>query len=110
MEHTGYEYTYCTVIKSVNNFVYLDKFHFRESDDPAKITMFPLLRNDVPHVPITENSGKLPFFCLGEKYYGTPVASLWEELEQFGNKYSLHVSVTTAFPSVDYEVRCLYTV
>ncbi|XP_065909519.1 uncharacterized protein [Dysidea avara] len=104
MEHTGYEYTYCTVIKSVNNFVYLDKFHFRESDDPAKMTMFPLLRNDVPRVLITENSGKLLFFCLGEKYYGTPVASLWEELEQFGNKYSLHVSVTTAFPSVDYEV------
>ena len=24
MEHTGYEYTYFTVIKSVNNFVYLD--------------------------------------------------------------------------------------
>ena len=74
------------------------------------MTMFPLLRNDVPRVPFTENSGKLLFFCLGEKYYGIPVASLWEELEQFGNKYSLHVSVTTAFPSVDYEVRCLYTV
>jgi len=108
MEHTGYEYTYCTVMKSVRDFMHLDMHHFRESNDPTKMTVFPLLRNDVPRMPSSEKSGKLLFFCLGEIYYHTSVATLWKELEQFGNKYSLHVSVTTAFPSVQFEVQCLY--
>ena len=108
MEHTGCEYTYCTVIKSVEDFIYLDNHHFRESDDPTKMTVFPLLRNDVPRGPITENSGKLLLFCFGEKHFNVHVKSLWEELVQFGNKYSLHVSVTTAFPIRAFEVKCLY--
>ena len=110
MELTGHEYTYCTVIKSVNDFIYLDKYHFRESNDPAKMTVFPLLRNDVPRVPFTKKSGKLLYFCHGERHYykkKVPVALLWEELERFGNKYSLHVSATTAFPSVEFEVQCI---
>jgi len=110
MEHTGCEYTYCTVMKSVHEFMYLDMYHFRESNDPTKMTVFPLLRNDVSRMPSSEKSGKLLFFCFGETYYGIPVASLWQQLEQFGNKHSLHVSVTTAFPSVEFEVQCLYRI
>jgi len=104
MQHTGCEYTYCAVIKSVKDFVYLDNYHFRESADPIKMNVFPLLRNGVPREDYTENSGKLLLFCRGERYFNTPVTSLWEELALYGNKYSLHVSVTTAFPSVEFEV------
>ena len=92
------------MIKSVEDFIYLDNHHFRESDDPTKMTVFPLLRNDVPRGPITENSGKLILFCFGEKYFNTHVTSLWKDLLQFGNKHSVHVSVTTDFPSVQFEV------
>lgn len=103
MEHTGHEHVYCTVLRSVKDFVDL-QWHFRHDiNDPIKMNVFPLLTNDVPR-DRSDNSGKLMFFVRGETYYKKSVTMLWKGLRNFGNEHNLPVSVTTGFPSVDYEV------
>ena len=103
MECTGHEHVYCAVFRSVKDFLDL-RYHFIDDQiDPIKMNMFPLLRNDIPRIR-GDNSGKLMFFVNGERYYGKSLTALWKELKKFGNEHCLPVSVTTAFPSVDYKV------
>ena len=103
MECTGHEHVYCDVLRSVKDFLDLQD-HFRnDMNDPIKMNVFPLLKNDFLH-DSGDNSGKLMFFAQ-ERFYDKTVTTLWEELRTFGNAHSLPVSVTTAFPSVDYEVK-----
>ena len=103
MEYTGHEHVYCAIFRSVKDFLDL-QYHFIDDEiDPIKMNMFPLLTNDIPRIR-GDNSGKLMFFVNGERYYGKSVTALWKELKKFGNEQCLPVSVTTAFPSVDYKV------
>ena len=104
MKHTSHEHVYCSVLRSVKDFLDL-QLYFREDSDPTKMNVCCLLKNNVLHERHGNNSGKLMFFVRGEIFFKKSVAFLWKELEKFGNKHSLPVSVTTAFPSVDYEVK-----
>lgn len=106
MEFTGTEHVYCAVFKSVRDFLNLQQHFVDDKRDPIKMNMFPLLKNDIPRGR-GGNSGKLMFFVNGERYFGKSVTALWKELEKFGNEHGLSVSVTTAFPSVDYKVSVL---
>jgi len=104
MEYTCREFTYCATLRSVEDLMHLDANYFRESDDPATMNVLPLLTNHVPRKSPTEKSGKLMFFCHGVKYFGNTIESVWKELKHFGDKHSLHVSVTTDFPILGFEV------
>ena len=105
MEHTDAEYTYCSVIRAIEDFIYLDAYYFKDSDDPTVMNVYQLLTNHIPRSPVSEKSGKLMIFSRGEMYFdNNSVPSVWKELKQFGNNHSLHVSITTAFPSVDHLV------
>ena len=104
MKYTGPEHVYCAVFRSVNDFLSLQWHFVDDKSNPNKMNMFPLLKNDIPR-DRGDNSGKLMFFVQGEVYYKKHVTILWMELKKFGKEYGLPVSVTTAFPSVDYEVK-----
>ena len=104
MEYTGTEHVYCCVLRSVKDFLDLQHYFKDNINDPTKMNVCFLLKNDFPR-NLSENSGKLMFFVQGEFYYRKHVTTLWKELRKFGNEYSLPVSVTTAFPSVKYEVK-----
>ena len=106
MECTGHEHVYCAVLRSVKDFLDL-QYHFRNDiNDPIKMNVFPVLKNNILR-EWGDNSGKLMFFVKGERYFNKTVTTLWKELRTFGNAHSLPVSVTTAFPSVDYEVKII---
>jgi len=109
MKHSDVEYTYCSVIKTVEDFIYLDKKYFTESDDPTVMNVYHLLKNDVPRAPVSEKSGKLMIFSPSEMYLdNNSVSSVWKELKHFGDIHSLHVSITTAFPATDDLKVCIY--
>ena len=102
----GREFVYCCVFKSVKDFVDLQKSgYFSENDDdPTKMKLYRILQNSIPRDFDVNKGGKLMHFKPAEDYYSN-VKLLWQELRKFGDKNSLHVNVTTAFPSVDYLVR-----
>ena len=101
----GDEFVYCCVIKSVRDFLNLEKW-FQKSDDPVKMRLYHLLQNDVPRDDSDpENCGKIMFFNYGDAFGSQrpkiKVQTLWQELKTFADNYDppLHVSVTTSFPS-----------
>ena len=105
MEYTGHEHVYCSVLRSVQDFLDL-QYYFREDvNDPTKMNVCCLLKNNFSRQRYGDKSGKLMFFVRGEVFFKKSVTFLWKELEKFGNTHHLPVSVTTAFPSVDYEVK-----
>lgn len=105
MEHTGYEHVYCSVLRSVQDFLDL-QYYFRDNlDDPIKMNVCCLLKNNFSRQRYGDKSGKLMFFVRGEVFFRKGVTFLWKELEKFGNTHHFPVSVTTAFPSVVYEVK-----
>ena len=109
MEYTGGEHVYCCVLRSVKDFLDLQYYFEDNVNDPTKMNVCFLLKNDFPRVTnLSENSGKLMFFVQGEFYYRRSVTTLWKELKKFGNGHGLPVSVTTAFPSVKYEVNLVF--
>ena len=108
----GDEFVYCCVIKSIEDFLDLKKFLINNPDDPVKMRLYRLLKNDVPRDDSDyENCGKIMFFHYGDKYIRKigrkpwpviKVQKLWQELKQFADNfhaYPLHISITTAFPS-----------
>ena len=104
MKYTGREHVYCSVLKSVKDFLNL-QYHFSDdNDNPTKMNMFHLLENDVKR-DTSDNSGKLMLFVHGEVLFKKSVTTLWKELRKFGNAHNLPVSVTTAFPSVGHQVN-----
>jgi len=105
IEYTGYEHVYCSVIRSIKDFLDLQNHFKNDMNDPTKMNVVPLLKNDVQRDRTGDNSGKLMFFLHGEMYFGKSVKVLWKDLKNFGDTHCLSVSVTTAFPSVDYEVK-----
>ena len=101
----GHEFVYCCIIKSVKDFVSLQKCgHFSYYDDPTKMRLYRILQNSIPRDFIPSKGGKLMHFVRDQHNIEEKVKSLWQELKQFGDRNSLHVNVTTAFPSVDYLV------
>lgn len=102
----GHEFVYCCIIKSVKDFVSLQKkCHFSEYyDDPTKMRLYRILQNSIPRDFIPSKGGKLMHFVHDQYNIEAKVKLLWQELKQFGDINSLHVNVTTAFPSVDYLV------
>ena len=107
MKYTGHEHVYCSVLRSVNDFLDL-KNHFKyDIDDPTKMNILPYLENDFQR-DIRDNSGKLMLFVQGEAFFQKPVKTLWKELRKFGNEHRMPVSVTTAFPSVEFKVEIFH--
>ena len=106
MNFVGREHVYCSIIKSVNNFLQLSNHFFWDNSDPCKMNMLPVLINNVQRkLDTDEKSGKLIFFLRGKWLFEVhSVKTLWQELREFGDEHKLHVSVTTAFPSVEYKV------
>ena len=102
----GDEFVYCCVIKSIKDFLNLEKW-FQKSDDPVKMRLYHLLQNSVPRDDSDpENCGKIMFFIYGDKFGSQrpqiEVQTLWKELKMFADNYDLyplHVSVTTSFPT-----------
>lgn len=98
----GDEFVYCCVIKSVKDFLSLEKW-FQKSDDPVKMRLYRLFQNGVPRDKSdSENCGKIMCFINGDMFGTIRVQTLWEELKTFGDNYEpypLHVSVTTSFPT-----------
>ena len=105
MGYTGHEHVYCSVLRSVKDFLDLEYYFRFDVNDPAKMNVYRLLKNDFQRGEYGDNSGKLMFFVHGEAYFRKSITFLWKELKKFGNTHELPVSVTTAFPSVDYEVN-----
>ncbi|XP_065909288.1 uncharacterized protein [Dysidea avara] len=111
MDYTGREHVYCSNIKSVQDFLNLRSYFSWDVSDPCKVNVFPVLTNNEPHETVTsEMSGKLMFFVQGESFFEKSVKDLWKQLQQFGDMHKLHVSVTSAFPTVRCEVVQLYPV
>lgn len=106
MNFVGREHVYCSIIKSVNNFLQLSNHFFWDNSDPCKMNMLPVLINNVQRkLDTDEKSGKLMLFLRGKWLFEVhSVKTLWQELREFGDEHKLHVSVTTAFPSVEYKV------
>ena len=102
----GREFVYCCILKSVKDFVMLHKCgHFSEHyDDPTKMRLYRILQNSIPRDFIPDKGGKLMHFVNDHHTFTRDVKSMWHELKIFGDRNSLHVNVTTAFPSVDYLV------
>ena len=102
----GDEFVYCCVIRSVRDFLNLEKW-FQKSDDPVKVRLYRLFHNDVPRDDSdSENCGKIMFFIHGDMFGSQwpkiKVQILWQELKMFADNYDpypLHVSVTTSFPT-----------
>ena len=102
----GDEFVYCCVIKSLRDFLKLEKW-FQKSDDPVKVRLYRLFQNDVPRDNSDpENCGKIMFFVHGDMFGSQQpqiaVKTLWQELKAFADNYDpypLHVSVTTSFPA-----------
>ena len=105
MECTGYEHVYCSVLRSVQDFLDLQYYFKEDVDDPTKMNVCCLLKNNLSHQRYGDKSGKLMFFVDGEAFFNKTVTFLWKELEKFGNTHHLPVSVTTAFPIVKYKVK-----
>ena len=105
MECTSCEHVYCSVLRSVQDFLDLQGYFREDVDDPTKMNVCCLLKNVFSRQRYGDKSGKLMCFVRGEIFFSKSVAFLWKELEKFGNTHHLPVSVTTAFPSVDYEVK-----
>ena len=107
----GDEFVYCSVIKSIEDFLCSSELFQNDPDDPVKMRLYHLLQNDVPRDDSDyENCGKIMFFCHEDKLKfgrkpGLPkvtVQLLWQVLKRFADSYypnPLHVSVTTAFPT-----------
>ena len=98
----GDEFIYCCVIKSIKDFLNLEKW-FQKFDDPVKMRLYCLFQNSVPRDDSDpENCGKIMFFNYGDKFGSQiEVQTLWKELKMFADNYDpypLHVSVTTSFP------------
>jgi len=108
IEYTGYEHVYCSVIRSIKDFLDLQNHFKNDMNDPTKMNVAPLLKNNIQRDRTGDNSGKLMFFLHGEMYFGKSVKVLWKDLKNFGDTHCLSVSVTTAFPSVDYEVKIVF--
>lgn len=107
IDTVGREFIYCSVLKAVADFVALqDCGHFSENyDDPTKMRLYHVLQNNVSRDFDPNKGGKLMYF-IPEGYYSNKenIKLIWQELRKFGDHNSLHVNVTTAFPSVDYMV------
>jgi len=105
MEFAGKEHVYCSIIESVSHFLQLKKHFSWDLSDPCKMNVLPHLINSVRRkIDTDEKSGKIMFFVKGKWFFENSVKTLWQQLKQFGDDHELHVSVTTAFPSVDYKV------
>ena len=98
----GDEFVYCCVIKSVRDFLDLEKW-FQKSDDPVKVRLYHLFQNDVPRDDSDpETCGKIMCFIHGGMFGSLSVKTLWQELKTFADNYDpypLHTSVTTSFPA-----------
>ena len=105
----GREFVYCCILKSIKDFVTLHKSgHFSEyNDDPTKMRLYRILQNSITRDFIPSKGGKLMHFVREHYRFIGNVKLMWKELKIFGNRNSLHVNVTTAFPSVDYLVSIL---
>ena len=101
------EHVYCSMIKSLEDFLQLQYHLFDDTNDPCIMNVFPILKNNVPReTVISKKSGKAMFFVEGKWFYDKSVKNLWYQLRQFGDEQGLHVSVTTAFPTnVDKKVQ-----
>ena len=106
---SGREFVYCCVLKSVKDFrglLYLGYFS-EDFEDPANMRLHRIIEYSIPRDTSNPNKGgKLMYFNYGDhNIAGVSVQLLWRGLRQFGDINHYHVSVTTAFPSVDYLVR-----
>ena len=120
----GDEFVYCSVIKSIDDFLSLKGLLFQNCpEDPVKMRLYHLLQNGVPRDDSDpEKCGKIMFFHHGDEYSRKigrqpwptviKVQTLWQELKKFADnydRYPLHISVTTAFPSKRKDCKvCMY--
>ena len=109
MDIVGREHVYCSIIKSFSDFLQLNNHFTWDISDPCKMNVLPILINNVRReIDTNEKSGKLMFFLEGKWFFKWSVKALWKQLRQFGDEHQLHVSVTTAFPSVEYKVIYIF--